>query len=652
MYEIISCAKDSQLHSFPAFESLCSSGHVNEDGSDLQFFTDRRMFARVNKNWGIEMMRIKTVEGKPVFANVKKILTDNLYCVACPKADREEIAVGLTSGGIRLMGYKKASSAKRLEADRINNGVTFMDFNATDELLAAVYENGSVNVYGMKTSSRLYNLAFDKNTTKARFHPAKRFLLSVASYNGSVLMYDTHQKKVLFNQVEAHTAPCRDLAMTAASPDMLYTVGYDNVINVFDTRKKQAPLQIRSNYPFESLAVSECGQFLCVGNLKGYLYGYDARNLSKPLNTNKCHDSSVTSILFANSRDGETVNTTVAGKSVKKVSIVEEPKICHSSVSVSSVDEEHPVVGKPEHDSFMNEIDMFLQRRDSMDCMSRLSTSSRMSSGSARASMGGGNNLMSYLDDIDDNFDSEQNAEDTQSPNLDESYINTNRLVKRNATKKQPSLERPQKSSTNLENIREESDVDSSRALSEIPPEFNGDQSKQGSAIPPSKRVSLRRSTNAENKENQFSPVPDRTSTPQSTQESTPVIPQHRDSTKLSTGDSLPPTVQAAFQELKLEMADLRNEMRAELKEHFFQNNVDRKYTAMATRSHLWMGTFNLWQETQQKLERIDEVTQAGFGLLLSNDEFTQRYMALQKENEQLKRRISELEKEKSGSKK
>lgn len=87
---------------------------------------------------------------------------DNLYCVACPKKDCEEIAVGLTSGAIRLINYRKLSHTKRFDADRLTNGVTFMDFSSTDEFLAAVFESGSVNLYGTKTNSRMATMTFDK----------------------------------------------------------------------------------------------------------------------------------------------------------------------------------------------------------------------------------------------------------------------------------------------------------------------------------------------------------------------------------------------------------------------------------------------------------------------------------------------------------
>lgn len=645
VYEIISCARDTQLHTFPGFEQLGSSPHVNSNGSDCHFFSTK-LFLRANKNWGVEMMRIKDVDGKPTLGCVKKISMDNLYCAACPKTDREEFAMGLTSGAIRLMNYKKSTYTKRFDADKIANGVTFLDFSATDDFLAAVYESGTVSLYGMKTSSRVATMSFDKQTTKVRFHPTKRFLLSVASYNGSVMLYDTQTKKIAFNQQDAHGAPCRDIGMTAAAPDALYSVGYDNVINIFDTRKKLTASQIRSNYPFESLAISECGGYFCAGNLKGYIYGYDMRNLSEPIRTSKVHDSIVNSIVFVPKpveREGNSrrVSFEPTRASLSKAEV--EP-------AKTPVASPVPVQIKTEHDSFMGEIDQFLQRRDSMDYMSRLSTSSRLSTDSRSSlNMGGGNNLMGYLDDLSDgNLDLDQ-LEGAQM-SLEESNINVNRLLKRTTIKKQPPVDRTHRSTINLENIREESDIDSSRALTEIPSDPNIESLKQP-ANGTSKRISLRRSTGPENKENQLTAM-DKSSTPQADANptfnwDTPKTPQ-----PTTTVDGpMSATVQAAFAELKLEIANLRTELREEMKEHFFQNKIDRKYTAQATRSNVWMGTFNLWQETQKKLERIDEVTQSGFGLLLTNDEFTQRFMALQKENEVLKKRVAELEKGPASSK-
>lgn len=176
MAELISCAKNTQLHSFPELELRYSSAHVDGNGSsDCQFFGSSQLFVRANKNWGIELLRIKNGEqpsadgasgcpgGSRTIVNVRKITVENLYCIACPKSSvRDEIAIGLTSGTIRFMNYKKTNFTKRFNADGIAIGVTFLDFNANDQLLAAVYENGLINLYGMKTSVKCQTIPFDK----------------------------------------------------------------------------------------------------------------------------------------------------------------------------------------------------------------------------------------------------------------------------------------------------------------------------------------------------------------------------------------------------------------------------------------------------------------------------------------------------------
>lgn len=152
MYEVISCAKETKLHSFPNFENRCSIPNVNSHDSDCQFFPGTKMFLRTSKNRGAELMRVRHVDGiSSTISSVRKFTIANLYCAACPNNDTEEIAFGLTSGVIRLTTYKKSPKVSRLEADKIANGVTFLDFSATDDFLAAVYESGTVNLYGMKT---------------------------------------------------------------------------------------------------------------------------------------------------------------------------------------------------------------------------------------------------------------------------------------------------------------------------------------------------------------------------------------------------------------------------------------------------------------------------------------------------------------------
>ncbi|XP_050077152.1 uncharacterized protein LOC126564215 [Anopheles maculipalpis] len=694
MLEIISCAKDTQLHNFPRLEQLASSAHIGNNGSHCHFFGSSKLFVRSNKDWGIELLRLKSSAdqldtggkignaGSRTITNVKKIAIDNLYCVACPKtAGKEEIAIGLTTGTVRFMNYKKANFTKRFDNDRITIGVTFMDFNATDDFLATVYENGLVNVYGLKTSSKLHTLAFDKNTVKARFHPTKRFSLAIASYKGAVLLYDTQAKKTLFSQTAVHAAPCRDIAMIETNPDYLFSVGYDNVINIFDTRRKETASQIHSNYPFESLAIAEDGIHLAVGNLKGYVYGYDLRHLKDPLNMQKIHQSCVNSLAFVpQAREGSNRRSMIE---------LDESKKATKSVRISEGGQLNRLDPQTEqHDSFIGEIDFFLQRRDApIDCVSRLSTSSRLSTESRNSMQMGGNNLRGFLDELSDcNVELETDDSQTESqkvidttPGVDDSFVNVNRLLKRiksdGSRCTNTSSERMIRKGLpglvdNLENIREEGSEHGDEGASEdipisespyigttgnsnsTPRVLVESQQENTVAVPlvsePKRSITSETELIVENstignKENRSRPsVVSIKQEPQIvTVESSPQI-----SAPVSTVDRRKDSAafvnpcEGSSTSVREDIAELRRTMM----EQFEQCTLRQIDAEQAMRSNLWMCMFNLWRETQSKLESLEQYVSTGLGLLLPRDEFAQQFLSMRAENEALKARLKQLE--------
>ncbi|XP_040167887.1 uncharacterized protein LOC120902879 [Anopheles arabiensis] len=690
MSEIVSCAKDTQLHSFPGLEQLASSAHVVSDGSYCQFFGSSKLFVRANKDWGIELLRIKPgtdqqpdgagkmgSSGSRTIANVKKIMIDNLYCVACPKtAGKEEIAIGLTTGTVRFMNYKKANFTKRFDADRIAIGVTFMDFNATDDFLAAVFENGLVNVYGMKSNSKLHTLAFDKNTVKARFHPTKRFSMAIASYNGAVLLYDTQSKKTIFSQTTAHAAPCRDVGMVESYPDYLFSVGYDNVINIFDTRRKATASQIQSNYPFESLAIAEDGIHLAVGNLKGYVYGYDLRNLKDPLNMQKIHQSCVNSISFVpQPREGSNRRSMIeldeSKKVTKSVRISEGGQLDANHKEQTSRrpdrltvnDPQTPLGAVEQHDSFIGEIDLFLQRRDApMDCLSRLSTSSRLSTDSRNSMQMAGNNLMGFLEELSDcNIDPEATDSQTQPAaesisGVDDSFVNVNRLLRR--VKGDVSRRKAHGVGDNLEYIREEGSEVGDGANEVLASSNNQPaatprvlaESQQGNTFTPlgegkksnvpadeSEQVAEVKS-DKENRTRLSTLKPEvYTSTPEASTVLLSTV-----STAEKRKDSTTPVYRDSEESamVREEIAELRKAMM----EKFEQCTLRQLDAEQAMQSHLWMCMYNLWRETQSKLESLEQYVSTGLGLLLPRDEFAQQFLSMRAENESLRARLKQLE--------
>lgn len=81
-------------------------------------------------------------------------------------------------------------------------------------------------------------------------------------------------------------------------PDTLISVGYDCCINIFDLRRNIQRTQITCCHPLSTVAVSTCGNYFCVGNLKGELISYDMRQLGNVLNSAKPHSSAVDRVTF------------------------------------------------------------------------------------------------------------------------------------------------------------------------------------------------------------------------------------------------------------------------------------------------------------------------------------------------------------------
>jgi protein NEDD1 len=136
------------------------------------------------------------------------------------------------------------------------------------------------------------------DATFARFHPTRKFHLALATYKGSVSVYDLAKKKFAFQAKGAHDAPCREVVIPDDHPDRLFTCGCDSFIKIFDMRKQGDGLQIQSHCGFSTISVSKCGGFFAVGNLKGDLLTYDLRDLKKPLAMTKGDGELITRVAF------------------------------------------------------------------------------------------------------------------------------------------------------------------------------------------------------------------------------------------------------------------------------------------------------------------------------------------------------------------
>jgi len=96
--------------------------------------------------------------------------------------------------------------------------------------------------------------------------------------------------------------------MCASQPALLVSVGYDCKINIFDIRRNRAQAstdRLTYSLPLSTVALSECGTYLCAGNLKGELIAYDMRTTKTPLAVKSVHDTAVTRVAFVPMPSGE-----------------------------------------------------------------------------------------------------------------------------------------------------------------------------------------------------------------------------------------------------------------------------------------------------------------------------------------------------------
>lgn len=69
-------------------------------------------------------------------------------------------------------------------------------------------------------------------------------------------------------------------------------------MKLFDIRQNVTLSVTDHAYPYSTLAISPCENFCCVGDMKGSIMSYDLRNIKNALQSNSCHEGSVTNLRF------------------------------------------------------------------------------------------------------------------------------------------------------------------------------------------------------------------------------------------------------------------------------------------------------------------------------------------------------------------
>ncbi|XP_065355951.1 protein NEDD1 [Calliphora vicina] len=625
---LISTAKTTVLTDFNDLETKSIYQHSNGENTDFQFYAQQRIFVEVNKKSGLEIMRIKEKAQKADIQRVRKLTIDNVYCVACAKQSLEEMAVGLANGQVKLYNYNKAEFIHKFNADSNRNSVLYLDYNASDEYIASVFENGSINIYGHRTKTKIDSFNIDGNSTLARFHPTKRFQLSIASYKGAVTIYDVHSKRKLFHAADAHGAQCRDLCMSPANPDTLISVGYDCIINIFDTRRKVKPVQLIYCHPLSTVAASECGTYFCVGNLKGELTTYDMRNTKIFLASKKIHDCGVTRVAFAplTADNGTSFSSSGVGAEHSVVALPATGGSADLRKSIAS-----NLLGVTENtrahrDSFCDFLDFqanrgqekisprFAPRRDSFDwdVLSRKPVADEN-----RMSFVGLNVVAPNTPATqNDSFDKKLNSSDViKVPLRERSNTPQHTPLSGKLTQIMEEDKCLQETSENSsQNLTSDSDKENPNMdfdfvqtrLKPLPVDFN---------ITPHRERSSMDGILAASKP---APMPRATST--------------------ATKNPIPQVMINGSSDVHQAISDLRSEML----QRFNQLEFEMKFLAENNKWQIFTHNFNLWNQRSEQTEEIRDC----LGILLQTDPFVNEFLRLKEENELLKKQLQQIIKE------
>lgn len=162
MLEVISTAGNTQWHTFPHFATKYTYSHVANEKVDFEMVADRNYFVEINKKCGFELLRTSRKNNMDLIQRIKKRQLDDLQCAAISRVEGTEVALGLSTGFVRLFSLRNGSFLPiKLKPNEIGNSVTGLSYSCSDEHLSVLYENGVVSIFGIKTNIKTDTLQFD-----------------------------------------------------------------------------------------------------------------------------------------------------------------------------------------------------------------------------------------------------------------------------------------------------------------------------------------------------------------------------------------------------------------------------------------------------------------------------------------------------------
>lgn len=115
MYEIVSSGRNTQWHCFPNFQTKCSYSHIANEPVDFQTISTTNTFLEINKKHGFELLRTYNKDGTDIIQRVKKCQLDDISYGAACKTGVGEVALGFTTGFVRIFDMTKSKFTSKLQ---------------------------------------------------------------------------------------------------------------------------------------------------------------------------------------------------------------------------------------------------------------------------------------------------------------------------------------------------------------------------------------------------------------------------------------------------------------------------------------------------------------------------------------------------------
>lgn len=121
MLDVITSGKNTQWHTFPNLHTKCTYSHIANEPVDFQVVPGHNCFLEINRKSGFELLRARNKDGTDLFQRIKKRQLDDLYCGATSKIYGSQLALGMSTGFIRIFDVQSGD----FRPNKIKPGKTF-----------------------------------------------------------------------------------------------------------------------------------------------------------------------------------------------------------------------------------------------------------------------------------------------------------------------------------------------------------------------------------------------------------------------------------------------------------------------------------------------------------------------------------------------